>query len=126
MIKKNSSFLTHCLVEGKAWQTPLGRYAPKASSGANPGGAALAVVLQIPLEGTLSRCGGIQFVLKRAQGSQPEWLTGPGGKDFFVDITQVRAVIQHEWIWQLSKYGSLNSLHPHQQQRNGTLSLTLK
>lgn len=76
-------------ITGKAWQTPLGRYAPRSST-ASPGGAAFGVVLQLPSEGILSQGGGIQFVLKRAQGSQPEWLTGPDSKDFFVDITQVR------------------------------------
>ena len=31
----------------------------------------------------------MQFVVKRAQGSQPEWLSGPDGKDFFVGVDQV-------------------------------------
>ena len=79
---------------GKAWQTPLGRYAPNPSS-ASSGGAAFGVVLQLPLEGVLSQGGGIQFVLKRAQGSQPEWLTGPDSKDFFVDVTQVGTGTAH-------------------------------
>lgn len=75
---------------GKAWQTPLGRYAPS-STDAAPKGAAFGAVLQLPLEGVLSTGGGIQFVLKRAPGSQPEWLTGPDGQDFYVNVAQACA-----------------------------------
>lgn len=73
---------------GKAWQTPLGRYAPQRSESAAEG-AAWAVVLQLPLEGLLSNGGGVQFVVKRGQGSQPEWLSGPDYKDFFIHLDQV-------------------------------------
>ena len=73
---------------GKAWQTPLGRYAPQRSESAAEG-AAWAVVLQLPLEGLLSSGGGVHFVVKRAQGSQPEWLSGPHNKDFFISLEQV-------------------------------------
>lgn len=73
---------------GKAWQTPLGRYAPQRSESAAEG-AAWAVVLQLPLEGLLSNGGGVHFVVKRAQGSQPEWLSGPHNKDFFISLDQV-------------------------------------
>lgn len=72
---------------GKAWQTPLGRYAGQPGS-PFAGRTARAVVVQIPLEGVLSRTGGIQFVLKRAQGTQPDWLSGPDNKDFFVSLNQ--------------------------------------
>ena len=78
-----------CLAAGKAWQTPLGRYAPQQANDAAPGGAAWAAVLQLPLEGPLSEGGGIQFVVKRAQGAQPEWLSGPDNKDFFISLDQV-------------------------------------
>lgn len=73
---------------GKAWQTPLGRYAPQRPESAAEG-AAWAVVLQLPLEGVLSNGGGVHFVVKRAQGSQPEWLSGPHNKDFFISLDQV-------------------------------------
>lgn len=73
---------------GKAWQTPLGRYAPQHSESAAEG-AAWAVVLQLPLEGLLSNGGGVHFVVKRAEGSQPEWLSGPHNKDFFISLDQV-------------------------------------
>lgn len=73
---------------GKAWQTPLGRYAPQASASASEG-AAWALVLQLPLEGLLSNGGGVHFVVKRAQGSQPEWLSGPHNKDFFISLDEV-------------------------------------
>lgn len=78
-----------CLAAGKAWQTPLGRYAPQQAHDAAPGGAAWAAVLQLPLEGPLSEGGGIQFVVKRALGAQPEWLSGPDNKDFFISLDQV-------------------------------------
>jgi hypothetical protein len=79
----------HCGVAGKAWQTPLGRYAPQQGGDSVPGGAAWAAVLQLPLEGLLSKGGGVQFVVKRAQGAQPEWLSGPDNKDFFISLDQV-------------------------------------
>ncbi len=78
-----------CTVAGKAWQTPLGRYAPQQGGDSAPGGAAWAAVLQLPLEGLLSKGGGVQFVVKRAQGAQPEWLSGPDNKDFFISLDQV-------------------------------------
>lgn len=78
-----------CIVAGKAWQTPFGRYAPQQGGDSVPGGAAWAAVLQLPLEGLLSKGGGVQFVVKRAQGAQPEWLSGPDNKDFFISLDQV-------------------------------------
>lgn len=85
----NSLMLSLVLVAtGKAWQTPLGRYAPQRSESAAEG-AAWALVLQLPLEGLLSNGGGVHFVVKRAQGSQPEWLSGPHNKDFFISLDQV-------------------------------------
>ena len=77
-----------CTVAGKAWQTPLGRYAPQQGGDSVPGGAAWAAVLQLPLEGLLSKGGGVQLVVKRAQGAQPEWLSGPDNKDFFISLDQ--------------------------------------
>ena len=77
------------LSAGKAWQTPLGTYAPQQVGESGPGGKAWAVVLQLPLEGLLSKGGGIQFVVKRAAGAQPEWLSGPDNKDFFISFAQV-------------------------------------
>ena len=74
---------------GKAWQTPLGRYACQQAGKEFTVGQACAVVLQVPLEGLLSKAGGVQFVLKRPQGQQPEWLSGPGKKDFFVSFDEV-------------------------------------
>ena len=76
------------IATGKAWQTPLGRYAPQHSESAAEG-MAWALVLQLPLEGLLSNGGGVHFVIKRAQGSQPEWLSGPHNKDFFISLDQV-------------------------------------
>ncbi|DBA81104.1 TPA: COP9 signalosome complex subunit 8 [Trebouxia sp. C0005] len=78
---------------GKAWQTPLGRYAPQQGGDSVPGGAAWATVLQLPLEGLLSKGGGVQFVVKRAQGAQPEWLSGPDNKDFFISLDQAANVV---------------------------------
>ena len=78
-----------CIFAGKAWQTPLGRYAPQQGYDSVPGGAAWAALLQVPLEGLLSKGGGVQFVVKRAQGAQPEWLSGPDNKDFFISLDQV-------------------------------------
>ncbi|KAL3148770.1 COP9 signalosome complex subunit 8 [Trebouxia sp. C0009 RCD-2024] len=72
---------------GKAWQTPLGRYAPQRAESAAEG-AAWALVLQLPLEGLLTNGGGVQFVVKRGQGSQPEWLQGPDHQDFFIPLDQ--------------------------------------
>ena len=96
---KGRMFLeSHCVVcksAGKAWQTPLGRYAPKQDAESSPGGSAWAVALQLPLEGVLSKAGGVHFVLKRAQGSQPEWLSGPDSKDFFVDTSEVILSLRH-------------------------------
>ena len=66
----------------------MGRYAPQRSESAAEG-AAWALVLQLPLEGLLGNGGGVHFVVKRAQGSQPEWLSGPHNKDFFINLDQV-------------------------------------
>ena len=66
----------------------MGRYAPQRSE-SSAEGAAWALVLQLPLEGLLSNGGGVHFVVKRAQGSQPEWLSGPHNKDFFINLDQV-------------------------------------
>lgn len=73
---------------GKAWQTPLGRYAPQRAESVAEG-AAWALVLQLPLEGLLMNGGGVHFVVKRSQGSQPEWLQGPSHGDFFISLDQV-------------------------------------
>ena len=73
---------------GKAWQTPLGRYAPQRMESVAEG-AAWALVLQLPLEGLLSNGGGVHFVVKRGQGSHPEWLQGPDHRDFFIPLDQV-------------------------------------
>lgn len=78
---------------GKAWQTPLGRYAPQRAESAAEG-AAWALVLQLPLEGLLTNGGGVQFVVKRGQGSQPEWLQGPDHQDFFIPLDQVTYTAQ--------------------------------
>lgn len=37
----------------------------------------------------MGKGGGVHFVVKRAQGAQPEWLSGPDNKDFFISLDQV-------------------------------------
>ena len=50
---------------------------------------AYGLVLQIPMEGVLQRGGGLAFVLKRADGKQPQWVQSEGNRDFSISFEQV-------------------------------------
>ena len=73
---------------GKAWQTPFGMCAPVIEGVPVTSCAAHSVVLQLPLEGILQG-GGLSAVLKRPEGSHPEWLTQHHGRNFFVSFAEV-------------------------------------
>ena len=45
-------------------------------------------MLQVPLEGVLYN-GSLAFVVKRPSGKQPEWVTGPKGKDLTLSLEKV-------------------------------------
>lgn len=45
-------------------------------------------MLQVPLEGVLYN-GSLAFVVKRPSGKQPEWVTGPQGKDLTLGLEKV-------------------------------------
>eukprot|EP00891_Asterochloris_glomerata_P000265 jgi/Astpho2/265/Aster-x0911 len=70
---------------GRAWQTPLGSYTPASAAHPASGLTCQAVVLQVPLEGVLYN-GSLAFVVKRPSGKQPEWVTGPQGKDLTLGL----------------------------------------
>ena len=55
----------------------------------NSSSPAYAVLLELPAEGILAESGGLNFVLKRPGGSQPEWLQGTGNKDFEIAFPEV-------------------------------------
>lgn len=48
-----------------------------------------AVVLQLPLEGALREGGGVSAVLKRPEGTHPEWLTQHRGGNFLFSFAEV-------------------------------------
>ena len=45
-------------------------------------------MLQVPLEGVLYN-GSLAFVVKRPSGKQPEWVTGPKGRDLILSLEKV-------------------------------------
>jgi hypothetical protein len=76
-----------------AWETALALHAP-VMSGATGGAAgglasapAFSTVLQIPLEGVFAAGGGVKFVVRRADGGQPEWVKPGHNADWFVDFS---------------------------------------
>ena len=73
---------------GKAWQTPFGMLAPVMEGVPVSSCAAHALVLQLPLEGTLQG-GGISAVLKRPEGVHPMWLTQGHNRNFFISFAEV-------------------------------------
>ena len=57
--------------------------------------AAHALVLQLPLEGTLQG-GGVSAVLKRPEGAHPMWLTQGHKRNFFISFAEV---LPSEALW---------------------------
>ncbi len=91
------------LSAGRAWQTSFAPYSPVIKSAPNASSPAYAVLLELPADGILTDGGGLNFVLKRAAGSQPEWLQGTGNRDFHIDFSKVFSLL---WLlWQIELQG---------------------
>lgn len=69
-----------------AWQTGFAPYAPVIGGNLAPSATVFSVVVQIPMEGFLERSGGLKFVLKRSDGSPPEWIKPGNNADFWLDF----------------------------------------
>ena len=74
---------------GRAWQTSFAPYLPVTNDTPNTSCPAYAVLLELPADGILAEGGGLNFVLKRPGGSQPEWLQGTGNRDFEIAFSKV-------------------------------------
>ena len=71
-----------------AWQTTFSPYCPGIDENMKLSAVCVhSVVLQIPMAGHLLDRGGIKFVLKRADGYQPEWIKPSNHHDFFLDFS---------------------------------------
>lgn len=81
-----------------AWQTNFGIYCPKLGDGDPPLEAITlhSIILEIPMEGHLQHQGGLKFVLKRADGGQPEWIKPSNHHDFYIDFTPAAQYITGE------------------------------
>eukprot|EP00890_Picochlorum_soloecismus_P003073 jgi/Picsp_1/3767/NSC_06602-R1_expressed protein [Chlorella variabilis] len=71
-----------------AWQTTFSPYCPGIDENMKLSAVCVhSIVLQIPMAGHLLDRGGIKFVLKRADGYQPEWIKPSSHHDFFLDFS---------------------------------------
>jgi len=72
-----------------AWQTTFSPYCPGIDEDMKLSAICVhSIVLQIPMAGHLLDRGGIKFVLKRADGYQPEWIKPSNHHDFFLDFSE--------------------------------------
>ncbi|KAK9830544.1 hypothetical protein WJX72_012386 [[Myrmecia] bisecta] len=76
---------------GKAWQTPLACFQPQIDGQLEPGMAAYASVLQLPLEGVL-KAGGLEVVLKRP--TPPEWVVTDQGRNIYVSFKEASEYLE--------------------------------